>query len=72
MPIRCKFRLDSVTRTAAYGASLEFNAVMGSSEENKKFFKYTPNGQLNVHTVNEEAIAELKLGGEYYLDITPA
>lgn len=70
--IRCKFRLDSITHTAQYGANVKFSPVTGGSEENKKFFKYTPGGTLEFNTVNEEAIAGLKLGGEYYLDIVPA
>jgi hypothetical protein len=75
MSIRCKFKLDSITKSVSSGvevASIAMTPVTSGSEENKAFWKWTPSGQLVVATVNAEAVAGLKLGGEYYLDITPA
>jgi len=79
MAIRCKFKLDSIKRTANGGAYIEmFPVSSGSeenkqfySEENKQFYKYTPSGQLVFGTVNEAVADQLKLGAEYYIDITP-
>ncbi len=69
---RCKFRLDAVTRTAHNGATLKFSAVTSGSDENKSFWKWTPSGELTFSTVNETIADRLKLGAEYYLDITEA
>lgn len=70
--VRCKFRLTEITRTAHNGASLKFHPVTSGSDENKSFFKYTPSGELCFTTVNENVLERVKLGAEYYLDITEA
>lgn len=73
MTVRCKFKCVSKTPysdTAA--AAVKFLAVTSGSPENEKFFKWTPNGSLDIGTINEEAAAEFEPGKEYYLDITPA
>jgi len=42
------------------------------SHENSKFWSATPSGQFHMGTVNKAAVAQLELGKEYYIDITPA
>lgn len=80
---RAKFRVSSITRSAAYewvnGQKIqkEVNTVhlhpVGSdSEENKKFFASTPNGRIELAVINPEAAAAFELDGEYYVDFTPA
>ncbi len=80
--VRAKFRLDSITRQKSTryvdGKSepcevqtLRLYPVSGSSDENKKFFASTPSGQIELGTVNAEAVAQFQLGGEYYVDFTP-
>lgn len=72
MTIRCKFKLEQITHLANDARSCKWTAVSSGSEENKQFFKWTPSGELNVYSVNAAAVDSLKLGAEYYLDITPA
>jgi hypothetical protein len=78
MTIRCKFKVDSITRTM-HGPeemrSVSMSPVYGDGKpdsENSKFWKWTPSGLLRFDTVNAAAADGLKLGGEYYIDITPA
>jgi hypothetical protein len=69
--MRAKFRLIAVTkRVDAY--DLWFTAVAGDSDENKRFWKYTPSGELKLTTVNPDVVKGLEPGTEYYLDIAPA
>ncbi|MDX1951481.1 MAG: hypothetical protein SFY81_04815 [Verrucomicrobiota bacterium] len=83
MPVRAKFRLDSIQRskTTIYrnGTSfpaevqtLDLNVVHDGSPENKEFFALTPSGSIKLGMVNAEAVKQFELGGEYYVDFTPA
>lgn len=67
---RCKFQCQSVTK-AKYGEKLlytaEFQAVYAGSEENKKFFEWTPSGTLRLGVYKEDLFEP---GKEYYLDIS--
>jgi hypothetical protein len=70
--IRCKFTCTSARKYKGWGENevlydYEFSPVTGNSEENKKFFKYTPSGKLNVSTVAEN---QFEVGKDYYLDLT--
>lgn len=74
MTIRCKFKCNSVEKTTQYNSdqflyNAKFNAVSDGSEENKKFFAFTPSGALSVGSYKEDSFVP---GKEYYLDITPA
>lgn len=40
--------------------------------ENSKFWEASPAGSFEIQCVNKEAVEHLEVGGEYYLDITPA
>ena len=73
--IRCKFKVDSIERSKSGGeevATLKMTPVTGGSDENKEFWKWTPSGAFVVHSINKAAVDQLELGGEYYIDITPA
>jgi len=52
--------------------SIKMIAVSDGSEENKKFFRWTPNGQINIGILNPEAWKQLELGKSYYVDFTEA
>lgn len=75
---RCKMRLVSIS--GGYygtdkGRTVEFRAVSGDSEENKRFFAATPSGEFKV-SLSAEAAQSLgldqgKIGSEFYFDITP-
>lgn len=68
---RAKFRLTARNENQA-GYSLAFEPVTSGSPENDQFFKWTPWGKVEIGTVNPEAAMGFKVGGEYYLDFTPA
>lgn len=74
--VRGKFRLHSITENASdSGKSLTFLAVCpadGEIEENAKYHKYTPCGELKMTVNNPSALEQFKLGEYYYLDFTPA
>lgn len=51
--------------------SITLYPVMVNSEENKKFFKYTPNGKLELNILHPSASDQFIVGKEYYVDFTP-
>lgn len=76
--VRCKMMCVEKGVTA-YGpgdenknAKIVLSPVTGGSEENKKFFKWTPSGRIELGVVNAEAAALFEPGKEYYIDFTPA
>jgi hypothetical protein len=44
---------------------------MGNSEENKKFWKFTPNGRIEIWIDNQEALDQFEFG-EYYVEFKKA
>jgi len=83
MSIRAKFVVNSIKETL-YNESVdgqlvskilktaELSPVYGNSEENKKFFKWTPSGRIELGLLNEEAAKQLIIGQSYYVDFTKA
>lgn len=73
--VRAKFTCISVTKRKNYDAQkpmlwdYEFSPVTSGSEENKKFFSYTPSGTIKLSSIAAEMF---DVGMEYYLDFTPA
>lgn len=67
--VRCKFECQNVDPQT--GKVVMF-AVHSGSEENAKFFKYTPSASLDLQTVNPEAIKQFEQGKQYYVDISEA
>lgn len=76
MSIRCKFSVWSKTENHFTKGDNTFNiilqAVYGDTEENKKFWEFTPTGRLELTTINKAAADQLEQGKEYYIDITSA
>lgn len=70
MTTRAKFKCITVTEHEGGNKSASFTPVVGGSEENKTFWKYTPSGSLDLTWLNPNV--EFRPGQEYYLDITPA
>ena len=70
MKIRCKFTCIKVAKNFHnkddFTWEYEFIAVYSGSEENKKYWKYTPSGNLKFSSMNN---AEFEVGKEYYIDI---
>lgn len=72
MKTRAKFYLYSKTAYAGDSATqLLFQAVTSGSPENEAFFKWTPNGKLEM-SVKPEVAEQFELGKAYYLDFTLA
>ena len=69
MTTRCKFKCDSVTQFEG-AASVVLTPVVGGTDENKEFWKYTPSGKLEFNYVNENV--KFIPGKTYYLDVTEA
>jgi hypothetical protein len=74
MSVRAKFVVVSVSSVQHHRCekqeSVEMQPVIGSSEENKSWSKYTPSGSLKMTITNPEAMAQFELGKEFYLDFT--
>lgn len=70
--VRAKFNVMSITKFGNGGGwEVKLAPVMGNSDENKKFWKYTPSGNITMHIDNEEAAKAFDTG-EYYVDFTRA
>jgi len=75
MKVQCKFQCNCVTKRAEWNNSdafvyeAEFSAVTTGSEENKEFFKYTPNGSLKVGVYKDDLFQPGKF---YYINIEEA
>lgn len=73
MSVRAKFRCDGITVRGSKQEqtfTIELNPVVGGSEENDKFYKYTPGGSIELATINPEAGKQFEVGEEYYIDFT--
>lgn len=75
--VRAKFRVESYeTRLesnkpdAAELRSVKLSVVYGDSEENKKYFKWTPSGSIQIGMLNPEAWKQFPLGAEVYVDFS--
>lgn len=73
MGVRCKMRcLKLEQMDGQEGGTVRLAPVTGyGGEENKEFWKYTPNGTFEFNSINPLAFDQFKLGREYYVDITP-
>jgi hypothetical protein len=69
--MRTKFKVKSVLEEID-SSTLVLIPVLNGSEENKKFFKWTPSGEIRIGTINTEVIKEFRPGAEYYVDFTLA
>lgn len=77
--VRAKFTVESklITNHGAPGTpmpltTVKLKPVMANSAENKEFWKWSPNGVIELATLNPAAADALELGREYYIDFTPA
>ncbi len=75
MAVRGKFKLVESTQVD-YNADvrrLKFQAVCNDgTEENAKFHKYTPSGEVSMTVDNPAASEQFEIGKQYYVDFTPA
>lgn len=72
LTIRCKFVCKKVEKSdGVEGVNYvsHFEPVIGGSEENDTFYRYTPGGDLSLGVHKENHFEE---GAEYYVDLTRA
>jgi len=73
MKVRAKFYCHSMTKTTSspepFIYNYRFSAVTSGSDENKKFWKWTPSGMIELSSIRDDIF---EVGKEYYLDFTPA
>lgn len=71
--VRAKFRVNSI-EDFGYSKKLKLGAVyegaLGENEENKRFTKATPNGEMWMTVDNPHASDQFSVGDEWYLDFT--
>jgi len=71
--VRCKFICQEITSFLGWDKrtlyKCRMNPVGGTSEENKAFYDATPGGSFEIATVTS---MPFEIGGEYYIDISPA
>lgn len=68
--VRAKFRCDVVLPGYGEGTvDVKFDAVIGDSDENKVWSKWTPSGMLTMHISNPNLLDHFEVGKEYFLDI---
>lgn len=73
--VRCKFvcvNKDIICDGYSTGHKIGMLPVTHGSEENERFFHYTPYGGLVFGTINDEAAKQFEIGKEYYIDISQA
>lgn len=66
--MRAKFILETLNRDTDDNGELTFRAVTNGSEENDKFFKYTPSGTIQMGVVNKDVLDMLEEGASYYVE----
>jgi len=71
--MRAKFKVESITTWEGGQEQAKLRAVMADElEENQRFNKASPNGELTITISNPAAQGFLQPGKSYYLDFTPA
>jgi hypothetical protein len=70
--MRAKFKCNSVTTYESGSITAVLYPVIEGSEENKIFWKYTPNGSVELQINNPNAVGFFQPNKEYYLDFTVA
>lgn len=72
MSIIAKFTCESVTKFNNGAEHVKLRAVMGGSDANKQWAKFTPAGVLEMTIDNPPAQGQLVPGKEYLVTIAPA
>lgn len=72
--VRAKFIVTSHTiyGRATTNVLITMNAVYDdNTEENKRFYQWTPSGTFSMTTSNENVVKNMQPGSVFYLDFTP-
>ena len=75
MAVRAKFKVSKY-ETSLNGSeelrTVHLTAVYDGSPENKEFFRWTPNGSIQIGMLNKAAWEQFPLGREMFVDFTDA
>lgn len=78
MTVRAKMKLSEI-RTSSWNknspvfTTLRFNCQYDTNiPEDQRFQKATPSGFCEMQVDNPAALSQFELGGDYYIDFTPA
>lgn len=65
-------RYDPETRKTIPGTNevVRLSAVQG--DENRPWSQYTPQASVELYITNPDAVRQFAVGGEYFVDFTPA
>ena len=74
--IRGRFTLQRIEQHRAYSegecmCNVEFTAVTADMKDCASWSKATPSGKLEMTITNPAAMEGLKVGKDYFLDLTP-
>lgn len=73
MSVKAKFNVAELTKYGnGGGGKVVLMPVVGNTDENQEFWKYTPAGKLEMVIDNPEAFNEFEEMGEFYLTIERA
>ncbi len=77
MSVRAKMKCEGKEESSygdegSKGGTVRLSPVINGSEENARFYKYTPGGSLVLSTINQSAFDQFDVGKEYYIDISLA
>lgn len=71
--VRAKFWVCSIEASKGVdGYTINLSPVTSGSEENSRFYHYTPMGSITLSTINEDATKQFTVGKEYYVDFIAA
>ena len=71
--VTTKFNVTELTRYGnGGGVKVKLSPVMGNTEENKEFWKYTPSGSIEMYIDNPEAFKQFEDLGEFYVTFEKA
>lgn len=71
--VRAKFMLTKIGINYGASRNVEFTPQYDPNlPEDQRFCKATPSGKFEMLIDNPAALAQLELGKQYYLDLSPA
>jgi len=71
--VKAKCNVSELTKYGnGGGGKVVLTPVVGNSEENKEFWKYTPSGRIELNIDNPEAYKQFEDMGEFYVTFEKA
>lgn len=72
MAVKAKMFVTEVTKYGNDCGKVVLAPVIGGSDENKEFWKYTPAGKLELNIDNPDAFKQFEEMGEFYVTLEKA